>query len=107
MEPLGYDFDSSIAEGFLATPFFTLNLNKKRHSRFQIQCLACEDSATASLSVESVKMNGIVNGVSSSILKEKEETDMLSIELGHGHRGFRCRGKEIFIILDNELCSYF
>lgn len=77
---------ASIVKSFWATPCFALNLNKKRHSRSQIQCLASGDSAAAALSVDSVKVNGIVNGVSSSDVKEEEETGRLSIEVRHGHR---------------------
>ncbi|CAI9784536.1 unnamed protein product [Fraxinus pennsylvanica] len=77
---------ASIVKCFWASPHFALNLNKKCHYRSGIQCLASGDSADAALSVESVKVNRIVNGVSSSAVKEKE-SDGLLIEVGHGHRG--------------------
>ncbi|KAL2517044.1 Acyltransferase-like protein [Abeliophyllum distichum] len=84
---------ASIVKSFRASPYFDLNLNKKRHSRSRIQCLTSGDSAAA-LSFESVKVNGIVNGVSSSVVKEKEEADRLSIEVGHGHRGSNVEEKK-------------
>lgn len=81
-------------KSFWATPCFALNLNKKRHSRSQIQCSTSGDSAAAALSVESVKVNRIVDGVSSSVVKEKKESDRLMIEVGHGHGGSNVEEKK-------------
>lgn len=74
---------ASIVKCFWASPHFGLNINEKCRSRSGIQCLASGESADAALSVESVKVNGIVNGVSSSVVKEKKESDRLMIEVGH------------------------
>ncbi|CAA3016644.1 acyltransferase At1g54570, chloroplastic isoform X1, partial [Olea europaea subsp. europaea] len=93
---------ASIVKSFWATPSFALNLNKKRHSRSQIQCSASGDSAAAALSVESVKVNRIVDGVSSSVVKEKEETDRLSVEVGHDHRGSNVEEKKREKVSDDE-----
>ncbi|CAA2989926.1 acyltransferase At1g54570, chloroplastic [Olea europaea subsp. europaea] len=85
---------ASIVKCFWASPHFGLNINEKCRSRSGIQCLASGESADAALSVESVKVNGIVNGVSCSVVKEKKESDRLMIEVGHGHGGSNVEEKK-------------
>ncbi|KAG8374877.1 hypothetical protein BUALT_Bualt10G0041200 [Buddleja alternifolia] len=73
---------ASSVKSFGLSPNFAFTIDKRVHSRYQIRCLASRDSAAA-LSSDSVKINGAVNGISTSVKEDSKRA--ASIDLGNGH----------------------
>lgn len=74
----------------LSPPHFASNFERRAHSRFSIRCLSSKDS-TASLSLDNVRVNGAVSGVSSSPAVEEREKEG---DLGNGHLSSVLEGKK-------------
>ncbi|KAL7123111.1 hypothetical protein ACP275_01G085300 [Erythranthe tilingii] len=66
----------------LSPPFFGFNSDKRVHSRSSIRCSATRDSPAAALSLNSVKVNDAVNGISSALAEESKRAS--SIDTGNG-----------------------
>lgn len=66
---------STVKTFSLSPPHFASNFERRAHSRFSFRCLSSKDSAAA-LSLDSVKVNGPVNGVSSTVEEEREKAEL-------------------------------